>query len=114
MWPAPNFGRPNGEWVKQGDGGYYILHTDNEKFTATVAMPNAQPGIMVPYQEHPQTYPLELKLQFEPIRDAGLVFPLIMTTGNLSTSITEAYAATQHYYRTSLITAWSPKRRTGA
>lgn len=103
MWPAPNFGRPNGEWVKTGDSGYYVLHTDNEHVTGAVAMPRTQPGIMVPYQEHPQTYPLELKLQFNPQTDRGLVFPLIMTLARESVeefaaSLPKAYAETQNYY----------------
>jgi glycogen debranching enzyme len=104
MWPAPNFGRPNGEWVKQGESGFYILHTDNEKFSAAVAMPRTQPGIMVPYQEHPQTYPLEFKLKFDPKQDRDLVFPLIMSLGagdrlaELAASLPKAYADTQDYY----------------
>ncbi len=79
MWPAPNFGRPNGEWVAEGQSGVYILHTDNPKFSAVVAMPRTRPGILVPYQEHPQTYPLELKLKYAPDRDRGLVFPLVLS-----------------------------------
>jgi glycogen debranching enzyme len=103
MWPAPNFGRPSGQWVKQGDSGYYVLHTDNETVSAAIAMPRAQPGIMVPYQEHPQTYPLEFKLQFDPKTDRGLVFPLIMslsrdTIAEVAASLPKAYAETQDYY----------------
>jgi len=108
MWPAPNFGRPNGEWVKDGDGGFYVLHTDNEKFSAAIAMPRTQPGIMVPYQEHPQTFPLELKLSFDPKRDHGLVFPLLMTLttageareqiAKLSTALKQTYTDTYSYY----------------
>jgi glycogen debranching enzyme len=78
MWPAPNFGRPNGEWLAEGQSGVYVLHTDNPKFSAVVAMPRTRPGILVPYQEHPQTYPLELKLKYAPDRDRGLVFPLVV------------------------------------
>ncbi|MGC2660905.1 MAG: glycogen debranching protein, partial [Bryobacteraceae bacterium] len=44
MWPAPTFGRPSAEWVK--DGGYYILHTDSPALAAAVAIPRAQPGIL--------------------------------------------------------------------
>jgi hypothetical protein len=55
MWPAPNYGRPNGEWITQGDSGFYLLHTDDPNFSGIVAMPRSKPGIMVPYQEHPQT-----------------------------------------------------------
>jgi glycogen debranching enzyme len=103
MWPAPNFGRPNGEWVSQGSGGYYVLHTDNEKFSSVIAMPRTRPGIMVPYQEHPQTYPLEMKLKFDPKTDRGLVFPLIMTLAKdrveeLASSLPTVYAETQDYY----------------
>ncbi len=108
MWPASNFGRPSGEWVKDGDGGFYVLHTDNDKFSAALAMPRTEPGIMVPYQEHPQTFPLELKLSFDPKRDRGLVFPLLMTLttaaqareqiAKLSAALKQAYADTYTYY----------------
>jgi glycogen debranching enzyme len=108
MWPAPNFGRPSGEWVKDGDSGFYVLHTDNDKFAAAVAMPRTQPGVMVPYQEHPQTFPLELKLKFDPKRDHGLVFPLLMTLTTaeqareriteLSASLPQTYADAYSYY----------------
>jgi glycogen debranching enzyme len=108
MWPSPNFGRPSGEWVKDGDSGFYVLHTDNDKFSAAIAMPRTQPGILVPYQEHPQTFPLELKLSFDPKRDRRLVFPLLMTltTGDhareriteLAASLTQTYAEAYSYY----------------
>ncbi len=108
MWPAPNHGRPSGEWVSADSSGYYILHTDDPKFSAVVAMPNTKPGIMVPYQEHPQTYPLELKLSFDPQKDRGLIFPLIMAiaqgdsmttqVNEVNSALPELYADTQHYY----------------
>jgi hypothetical protein len=108
MWPAPNFGRPNGEWVSQGDSGFYILHTDNPRFSAVIAMPRARPGILVPYQEHPQTYPLQLKLSFDPKRDAGLEFPLLMAMldgssggdeiARVNAAIPSLYRTTQFYY----------------
>ena len=108
MWPASNFGTPNAEWVSQ-DGGYYILHTDNPDFSAVVAMPRAQPGILPPYQERPQTYPLELKLSFDPKTDSGLFFPLLMALGDkklgparqladLNNRVAETYGKTQDYY----------------
>jgi glycogen debranching enzyme len=109
MWPAPSFGRPTGEWVKQGSSGGYIVHTDNPDFSAVVGMPRTRPGIMVPYQEHPQTYPLELKLSFDPKRDRGVVFPLLMAIakGNsaivqlaeLNTALPRLYSQTEDYYR---------------
>ena len=81
MWPAPNFGRPSAEWVPQGDSGYYVLHTDNPDFSGAVAIPRATPGILPPYQEHPKTYPLELKLAFDPSKDSEMFFPLLMAAG---------------------------------
>ncbi len=108
VWPAPNFGRPNGEWVTQGDSGLYVLHTDNPQFSAVIAMPHTRPGIMVPYQEHPQTYPLELKLSFDPKRDHGSVFPLLLALrdGNggfaqvsaMNRAVPQLYAQTHDYY----------------
>jgi glycogen debranching enzyme len=108
MWPAANFGRPSGEWVKEGASGFYVLHTDNDKLSAAIAMPRTQPGILVPYQEHPQTYPLEMKLRFDPKADRGLIFPLIMTVTTadkanerlteLAEVLPQAYAETQKYY----------------
>jgi hypothetical protein len=77
MWPAPNFGTPNAEWVEEG--GYYVLHTDNPELSAAIAMPGAKPGILPPYQERPKTYPVELKLAFDPKADSGMFFPLLIT-----------------------------------
>lgn len=106
MWPAPNFGRPNGEWIAKG--GFYILHTDDPHFSAVVAMPRTQPGILVPYQEHPQTYPLELKLSYDPKRDEGLIYPLILgvrgageasdEVAQIAAALPNLYAQTQEYY----------------
>jgi glycogen debranching enzyme len=106
MWPAPNFGRPNGEWV--ANGGFYILHTDDPKFSAIVAMPRTRPGILVPYQEHPQTYPLELKLSFDPKRDRGSIYPLTLgirdesspadQVSQIASALPQLYAETQNYY----------------
>lgn len=108
MWPAPSHGRPNGEWVAKGESGVYVLHTDDPAFSGIVAMPRTKPGILVPYQEHPQTYPLELKLAFDPKRDAVLSFPLILGMKDGSDPGTQvagvlartagAYRVTQAYY----------------
>ena len=108
MWPAPNFGTPNAEWVPQG-GGYYILHTDNPDFSAAVALPRAEPGILAPYQERPKTYPVELKLSFNPETDSGLFFPLLIALADrkreparqlaaLNDGIPVLYRKTQEYY----------------
>ena len=108
MWPASNFGRPSAEWVKQGQSGFYVLHTDNPDFSGLVAMPHTRPGILPPYQERPQTYPVQLKLSFDPHRDKGLVYPLIMTMKSktapetqvmeMNVAIPHLYAQTQNYY----------------
>ena len=109
MWPAPNFGRPNAEWMAQGDSGYYVLHTDNPAFSGAVAIPRSAPGILPPYQERPKTYPLELKLAFDPAKDSELFFPLLMAVGNNAESlvrqleaanarVTQLYAHTADYW----------------
>ena len=87
MWPAPNFGRPGGEWVAQGENGYYVLHTDDPGFSGAIAIPRATPGILPPYQERPKTYPLELKLAFDPRKDSDVLFPLLMAAGDSPESL---------------------------
>lgn len=108
MWPAPNSGRPNGEWVAKNGRAAYVLHTDDPKYSAIVAMPSATPGVMVPYQEHPQTFPLELKLHFDPKRNRNAVFPLVYgllesddapaQAASLIEAVSAAYIATLDYY----------------
>jgi hypothetical protein len=109
MWPAPNYGLPNAEWVQQPDGGYYVLHTDSPDLMAAVAMPRTQPGILAPYQERPRTWPTELKLSFDPKRDSGLIFPLLLVSGDrrlqpareleaLNNSLPRLYSEVSRYY----------------
>jgi glycogen debranching enzyme len=88
MWPAPNFGLPNAEWVTTGDSGYYILHTDNAAFSGAIGIPGAVPGILAPYQERPRTYPLELKLSFDPKTQSEQFFPLLMAAAPSITGTT--------------------------
>jgi hypothetical protein len=75
MWPAPNFGLPSAEWMKDG---YYILHTDSPAFSGCIGIPGAVPGILAPYQERPRTWPLELRLSFDPKTQSHQFFPLLM------------------------------------
>lgn len=82
MWPAPNYNAPSPEWIKQGDSGYYILHTDANDLGAAIGMPGAEPGILAPYQERPKFWPLQFVLQFDPKRDGGKYFPMLMAVGN--------------------------------
>ena len=109
MWPAPNFGRPSAEWVQQGESGYYVLHTDDPALSGAVAIPGATSGILPPYQERPKTYPLELKLAFDPSKDSELFFPLLMAAGNgteslaaqltaVNARIADLYAKTSSYW----------------
>ena len=88
MWPLPTPGTPSAEWLPEQ--GMYLLHTDLPSLTGAVAIPGAKPGIMAPYQEKPQVHPLELKLHYDPKRDAGRVFPLLMAVGQTAASATNA------------------------
>ena len=77
QWPAPQFGRPSASWVQMGAGGGYVLSTDNPTIFGMVAMPQAQAGIMAPYQERPQGFPLQFRVSFDPAKDRGKIFPLL-------------------------------------
>ncbi len=114
MWPAPNANAPSPEWVKQGASGYYVLHTDFSDLGAAIAIPGAEPGVLAPYQERPQFWPLQFVLRFDPKRDAGRFFPLLMAVGNdaaaadpkrlaaqlepLDAQVPALYQKTAHYY----------------
>jgi len=110
MWPAPNFGTPGAEWVDDPGGGFYILHTDDPGFSSAVSMPHARPGILAPYQERPQTWPVQFLLSFDPKTDSGVAFPLLIAPApvnasqaaarlkDLADSIPRLYAATENYY----------------
>ncbi|HYK90605.1 MAG TPA: glycogen debranching protein [Acidobacteriota bacterium] len=104
MWPAANYGPPDAEWKAEG---YYLLHTNDAELSAAVGMPRAVPGIMPPYQERPQTYPVELKLSFDPKQDSGLFFPLLMAAGggnlgkrlsDLNGRLPELFLRTREHY----------------
>jgi len=106
MWPAPNFGLPSAEWVQPG---FYVLHTDNDAVSGAIGIPGATPGVLAPYQERPRTWPVELKLTFDPKTQSRMFFPLLMTAGGkpadvaarlvaLNKSWTKQYARTADYY----------------
>ena len=92
MWPLPTPGTPSPEWLPGPDPGQgmYLLHTDLPSLTGAVTIPGAQPGILAPYQEKPQVHPLELKLHFDPKRDAHRIFPLLMAVGQTAQTATNA------------------------
>jgi glycogen debranching enzyme len=83
MWPALSPDSPSPEWVKNADGsGFYILHLNFPDHAAAVAMPGAQPGILPPYQELSASWPLQFILHFDPKKDEGRSYPLLITFGN--------------------------------
>lgn len=86
MWPAPQFGRPGLTWVQLGTGGGYVMATDNPSNFGFVAMPNATPGVQFPYQERPQTLPMQFKVRYEPQRDRGRYFALLSSTAQVGES----------------------------
>ena len=88
MWPERGFGGASPEW--DAGHGMYVLHTDFPGFAGAVTIPGAGPGVMAPYQEKPQVHPLELRLHFDPKRDAGKVFPLLMAVGTTVDTATNA------------------------
>jgi len=106
MWPERNEGVPGAEWVggagtAGGSGapndsssslasGYYILHSDYPDLAGAVAIPGATPGILAPYQERPQVYPVEFNLHIDPARDRGRLFPLLMAVGTTPPAATNA------------------------
>jgi glycogen debranching enzyme len=101
MWPALISSDVSPEWVKAGAGtdavmndttrpggsgahypaGWYMLHTNLADLAGAVALPGTEPGILAPYQEKPQVYPLQFVLHFDPKRDSGRSFPLLMAVG---------------------------------
>jgi hypothetical protein len=91
MWPAPSDDRPSPEWVTL-QGGFYILHLNFPQHAAAIAMPRATPGTLPPYQERPQTYPLEFVLHFDPASDSNKLFPLLSVTADGAPSKTTAAA----------------------
>jgi hypothetical protein len=76
-WPAPSFGRPSASWRSIGSGGAFVLSTDNPAIFGMAGMPNAVSGPLVPYQERPQSLPLQFKVRFDPAKDRQHFFPLI-------------------------------------
>ncbi len=85
MWPAESDPQPSPEWVRaQGSegsapSGFYILHENFPDHAAALAMPGAEPGVLPPYQERPQVWPLEFVLHFDPAKDAHTFLPLLIT-----------------------------------
>ncbi|RXS97958.1 amylo-alpha-1,6-glucosidase [Silvibacterium dinghuense] len=116
MWPAMSDDKPSPEWVvTQGGSGYYILHGNTPEYAGALAMPGAESGILPPYQERAAAWPLQFVLHFDPKKDAGKLFPLLMTVASdanaatkealgqkltaLDASASADYRANADYYR---------------
>jgi glycogen debranching enzyme len=90
MWPAESDDSPSPEWVKtEGGSGFYILHESLPDNAAALAMPSAEEGILAPYQERAQTWPLQFVLHFDPKKDQNKLFPLLITLANTKESATQ-------------------------
>jgi glycogen debranching enzyme len=118
MWPERNAGVPGVEWLagsqdgKQtsgGIGGYYVLHSDYPDFAGAVTIAGALPGILAPYQERPQVHPVELTVHYDPTRDRGRLYPMLMAVGTnastatgtaLGSSLAQLSAAIPALYKT--------------
>lgn len=92
-WPAPNYGEPDRDWVPTANGsGYYLLHLDYPDLAAALAIPGTRPGAMgIPENcSGLSNYnPLTLVLDFDPKKDRGLYFPLLMAVGNTAATATD-------------------------
>lgn len=122
MWPAQSDDVPAPEWVQDEDGrsGFYLLHLNFPDHAAALAIPGAQAGIHAPYQERPHDWPVQFVLSFDPKRDSGKVFPLLLTFADtaettdkvsmarslveLNRAAPSIFAANEKYYRTLLST----------
>jgi hypothetical protein len=82
MWPAPSDDHPSPEWVKSSTSGFYVLHLNFPDHAGAIELLGAVPGILAPYQERPKTYPLELVLRVDPVRDRDKNFPLLFATAD--------------------------------
>jgi len=87
MWPAESPDHPSPEWVSgSGGSGFYILHLNSPDQAAAVTLPGAEPGILPPYQERPNSWPLQFVLHFDPKQDAGRSYPLLIAFANSAAS----------------------------
>lgn len=94
MWPAPSDEHPSPEWVKTSSGGerpsgFYILHESFPGHVAALAMPAAEPGFLPPYQERPRFWPLQFVLHYDPAKDSGTLFPLLIVLADTPQSATQ-------------------------
>lgn len=94
MWPAQSDDMPSPEWIGSlPSGGFYMLHLNFPDMAAALAMPNAEPGILQPYQERAASYPLQFVIHFDPAHDTDRVYPLLaVISTRKETSTKDAFA----------------------
>lgn len=94
MWPAESGDHPSAEWVRTAGGsGFYILEDAFPDHYASLAMPGAETGILPPYQERAATFPLQFVLHFDPQKDAGKLFPFLITFADHTQTVSQQAAA---------------------
>jgi glycogen debranching enzyme len=87
MWPAAQHGSAGASWVSIGNGGGFLLATDDPTLYGVVAMPDAKSGTLAPYQERPKKHPLEFRIKFDATRARKQVYPLIVAISDGKTPI---------------------------
>jgi hypothetical protein len=94
MWPADSEGHPSADWVRTAGGsGFYILEDTFPDHYAALAMPGAEPGIPPPYEQNASASPVQFVLHYDPKRDAGKLFPLLITFADHTQSTSQQDAA---------------------
>jgi hypothetical protein len=92
MWPAENPGRPLAESVRDRTMSYYLLQTNDHKLSAAVAIPPAQSSAVLPHRALAANQVLEFRLAFDPRKDSGRVFPLLLAVGPRNTDFAKRLA----------------------
>jgi Amylo-alpha-1,6-glucosidase len=94
MWPADSEGHPSADWVRTAGGsGFYLVEDTFPDHYAALAMPGAEPGMPPPYDENATPWPVQFVLHYDPKRDAGKLFPLLITFADHTQSVSQADAA---------------------
>ncbi len=88
MWPADS-PPTSPEWVSESGGkGFYILHPALPDQAAALEIPEGEAGILPPYQERASSWPLQFVVHYDPKRDGGKVYPLLIAFANSAAAST--------------------------